>query len=357
MVLIKQGTMTSDRPVVRAGAMTSIALDPFGFQPHLASKISGLGGDDPGSDPAYVFHTPYVPLPEPSYELTFAFEDLRASGGALVVRVNALGDGRDARAATIATEQFRLPDLARGSGGARLRFDAGPGRRYAVLGHFYADELASATRLTIEVAPAVRPALRDAATARSSLAPGDAAETNMLIAGRPPSLKVPLSQHATASQMAEAAQAGDGRAWIAAYLHRVRQVYAIGPDAVLATIGSVPAELASAIAPQASAPDGLQAPMLDPADWVIAAIEDGHGPPSDPARLALTPLRPGGVGLLTLSLALDADPPAGAFTLARLQRLGVELLSHGYDVTQVAIDPGDAIAVEGVTPFVMIVRR
>lgn len=337
--------------------MAPLALDPFGFQPALASKVTGLGGNDPGLDPAYVFHTPYVPLPEPGYELAFAFTGLRASGGALVVRVNALDDGPGARATTVATEQFRLPDLARGSGGARLRFDAGPGRTYAVLGHFYADELASATRLTLELTPVVPSALREVDAAPSSLARGAAAETNMLIAGRPPSLKVPLSQHATLRQQAEAARAGDTRPWLPGFVERVRAAYAIDADAVLATVGPVPADLAASIAPAASAGGTADAEALAPADWVIAAIEDRPGPPSELARASLSPLRPGGIGLLTFALAIDADVAPEAFDVGRVQRLAVEMLSYGYDVTQMAIDVGDAVAEGGVTPFVMIVRR
>ncbi|WP_375394318.1 hypothetical protein [uncultured Sphingomonas sp.] len=332
--------------------MTAILLDPFGFQPALASKVSGLGGNDPGPDPAYVFHTPYIALPEPAYELAFAFSDLRASGGALVIRVNAIADRPGAQAAMVATEQFRLPDLARRSGGARLRFDAGPARRYAVLGHFYADELASATRLTLELTPIVRPIEE----APSRVPPTAAAETNMLIVRRPPSLAVPLSQHATVRQQAEAERSGNTKPWIVAFVDRVRAAYAIRTDAALAAVGPIPADLAASLAQHAAVAHHADADTLAPADWLIVGIEDAPGPPSDAPRQALAPLRPGGIGLVLLPLAIG-DPPPGAFAFSRVQRLAVEMLSYGYNVTQIAVDLGDAVVENGVTPFVMIVRR
>ncbi|MES3151440.1 hypothetical protein [Sphingomonas faeni] len=131
------------------GAEHPIVLDPFAFWPASASKISGLGGIEIDPDPAYVFHTHYAEVGPGQVRCTLRFENMIASFGTIVLRINALGMESGARAETIKTWSVALREIAAADGEIATTFDAAPGTRYAVLGHAYGETKSAATKLDL----------------------------------------------------------------------------------------------------------------------------------------------------------------------------------------------------------------
>jgi hypothetical protein len=186
---------------------TPITVTPFGFWPALRSRIDGLGGAEPGEDPAYVFHTQYLDLPPSPIRCMLRFGGLRGSLGTLVVRVNAIGTGPNATAQTVKAVSLRLSELA-GTGEGGLMFDAEPGQRYAVLAHCYdeTDAVADALELQLEPTEGSRYFERELATARETIFGKRVfRRATSLLADGPATLADPVSQTCTAAQFDEPA--------------------------------------------------------------------------------------------------------------------------------------------------------
>ena len=347
--------------------MPPITLDPFAFQPHLASRFIGLGGADASEDPAYVFHSAYVPLEPGRYQAVLAFSGLIAEAGTLVVRVNAFPDGPDARAAIVATDQLRMRDIVESDGRGFITFEAVAGSRYAILGHNYDGKTASAAAMSITldpVAPVTNVALDELDDVAASTAQYERQDdVGLLIDAARPSLRAPRSQHATVAQLAEAqATWSDAREaadkWLVAYIDRLRTVYGVdGAGFVTRIAGNAPDALVAHIGNGARKGAGAA-----PSDMLLVALDPSIHDATSTVRSAMAMLRPGGIAVLLLPLAMPTaiDPPAAAFDVARLQRLSIELLSWNFDVTQLAYDWTDVVPIvpDGDTTwFALIARR
>ncbi len=116
------------------GAPGRLELDPFGFQPELASRIPGLGGPTPGYDPTYVFHTPYVAAARGQATFTVIFENLRARTGTLTLRVHMLPDEPGAVAQMVNSVRIQFNRLVKENGRIALSFDGYRGVTYAIMG-------------------------------------------------------------------------------------------------------------------------------------------------------------------------------------------------------------------------------
>lgn len=343
----------------------TITLDPFAFQPHLASRFIGLGGAEASDDPAYVFHSAYVPLEPGRYQAMLAFSTLIADAGTLVVRVNALPDGPTARAAVAATEQLRMREVVETDGRAFIAFDVAADSRYAILGHNYDGETASAVGLSITL-ESVTPVTTVALDVSGDIAPSTARyerqeDVGLLVDAARPSLRAPRSQHATVAQLAEAqATWTDGREaadkWLVAYIERLRSVYGFdGGSFVTGISGDLPAAVAGYVSDGA----GVGAP---PPDMLLVGADPAARDATLAVRRAMGTLRPGGIAVIMLPLAMPDAPvaPVAAFDVARVQRLAIELLSWNFDVTQLAYDWTDAVPIvpDGDTTwFALIARR
>jgi hypothetical protein len=342
----------------------SITLDPFAFQPHLASRFIGLGGAEASDDLAYVFHSAYVSLEPGRYQAMLAFATLIADAGTLVVRVNALPDGPAARATVVATDSLRMREVVETDGRAFVGFDVVAGCRYAILGHNYDDETASAAGLTItletvtQVATVALEGFDDIAPSTARYERQD--DVGLLVDAARPSLRAPRSQHATVAQLAEAQSTwSDPREaadkWLVAYIDRLRAVYGVdGESFVTAICGDAPAALAHL--------GGSAGAVASPSDMLLIAIDPATRAMTSAVRAAMVALRPGGIAVILVPLAMPHAivPPEEAFDVARVQRLAIELLSWNFDVTQLAYDWTDAVPIEpggDTTWFALIARR
>ena len=105
----------------RATEPTELVLDPFAYQPGIASKIKGLGGHAAGHDPDYVLHTPYVEVAEGPAQFSVRFRGLTAKKGTLVLRVHMLGREEGARARLANAERIALNRLIQHGSEATIR--------------------------------------------------------------------------------------------------------------------------------------------------------------------------------------------------------------------------------------------
>lgn len=100
-----------------------LMLDPFAYQPGFASRIPGLGGNAPGHDPTYVFHTPYVEAAPGPAHFTIQFSGLKARRGTLVLRVHMLRMEEGARAMMANSDRILLNRLVQHGGRMAIRFE------------------------------------------------------------------------------------------------------------------------------------------------------------------------------------------------------------------------------------------
>lgn len=181
----------------------SLALDPFAFWPNLASRIEGVGGDEPGDVPDYAFHTLYLGCG--TARVTFIVEagDLAAERGTLILRIHELPDFVGADARQVAISQTQMTDMIRQGGSASLSVDTEAGNSYAILGHIHGDTRVTARTLGVIARRSVpdaddptRPSDFVARTDRIGMVP-------QLVSMHEPTLAAPVSQHATAGRLRE----------------------------------------------------------------------------------------------------------------------------------------------------------
>lgn len=188
-----------------------LPIDPFGANPHLASRIVGLGGDRVAPNPAYVLET--NPLRTAVGPIVFVVEfiDLQATSGTLVLHVLARPEHLKTSSTPVATIAVTLSDLIEHHGVACI---AAVGRRnmlYSISAELSddSDATASAIRVSLdrreESDPAWQP--RNAAARRAAL-PANGPKLRdqpELISLQPPVLTKPVSQPMTPLQFAEPA--------------------------------------------------------------------------------------------------------------------------------------------------------
>jgi hypothetical protein len=232
-----------ETPVEESGSLT---LDPFSFLPGVASRVAGLGGNAPGHDPTYVFHTPYVKAGPGRVTATIRFDGLVAKRGTLVLRIHVLPSEEGARAQMVNSERILLNRLLTQGGEVSINFEAFRDMTYAVLGQIPDNTDAYADNLTVRFdSQQDRYAGRAAfAEARSTTFGSDKLRpTARLISLEPATLAQPVSQMCTAAQLDEPVcrdwgrrlgepKARDRRLWERAYVLQVLTLYGmLEPDA------------------------------------------------------------------------------------------------------------------------------
>jgi hypothetical protein len=217
----------------------SQTLDPFSFLPGVASRVSGLGGNAPGHDPTYVFHTPYVKAGPGRVTATIRFEGLVAKRGTLVLRIHVLPSEEGARAQMVNSERIMLNRLLTQDGEVTLQFEAYRDMTYAVLGQIPDNTDAYAEGLTVrfEHQPQRFAGRTVFAEARSTTFGSDKLRpTARLISMERATLAQPVSQMCTAGQFDEPvyrkwlgrlgeASARDRGLWEQAYVLQVLTLY------------------------------------------------------------------------------------------------------------------------------------
>ncbi|KQN31623.1 hypothetical protein ASF00_02170 [Sphingomonas sp. Leaf34] len=185
-----------------------INLSPFDFWPSRASRIQGLGGSEPSDDPAYVFHTRYVPMDSSTVRCALIFTGLTATMGSVVFRVNALPVDGSRPAETIKTWSIAVKEIVAGGGTTRVSFDAVDGMQYALLGHLYTETDAAAEAFTLQLDATVRqPHFEQQVEAARKSIFGQRVfrRASRLLAPGKATLADPVSQTCTASQFNEPA--------------------------------------------------------------------------------------------------------------------------------------------------------
>lgn len=385
----------------------ALDLDPFAFWPDRSSRLVGMGGSEQGEDPDYAFHTLYAACGTGPILFTVALDQLRSQRGTLILRVHELPEVMGAHARQIAILQTQLTELIRGDGRVSLPAMARSGNHYALLGHIYGDTVASAQRLTIEVARR-RPDPHDPThPTRFRADPGRVATAPQIVGEREGVLATPVSQLCTVRQSREPVMeallaqmdpledAHPIDRWEHAYIARVLDRYdAARSGARGLGIGGLHDSLGKWLAQQGCAllltspdepsvdldlPSLVEAQRLDPAaidglagfDFAWATRAGGVGG-SDRQELlrfiedALRTLKPG--GLLTLTVPIDVAPRAigddGGPLIRRpdIDRIVLLLLSRGHQVAQIrpwgeAIGEADDRESVIVSAFGLVVRK
>lgn len=211
--------------VVEGGADTrseGLPLDPFSFLPGVASRLPGFGGNAPGHDPAYAFHTRYVKVAPGRATFTIRLHGLTARRGTLVVRVHMLPQENGAHARLVNSERITFNRLITLDGEVSVSFEAFRNVTYAVYGMIPDETDARADRLTILLD---RPddgtsAEQEVADARStSFGTKTLMPVARLLTLTQPTLADPVSQMCTASQLHEGVYAS----WAARLQQHVHQ--------------------------------------------------------------------------------------------------------------------------------------
>lgn len=193
--------------------LAAMPVAAFAFWPTVASKIIGLGGDEPSPDPAYVFHSAYLDVAAGDVSCTLNFAGLIGELGVITFRINALPVEPGLQATTVNAWTGSLRDIAAAGGDVAATFQALPGFRYAVLGHVYGETDMRADRLsitfqTVQRSDAYREQLEKAR--KTVFGRRLFRRANRMISNDPATLADPVSQTCTSAQFDEPAYA----AWL-----------------------------------------------------------------------------------------------------------------------------------------------
>lgn len=193
-------------PAAGAGEML---LDPFGYLPHIASRLEGLGGSTPGHDFTYVFHTSYVEVAPGPAHFTVSFTGLRAKRGTVTLRVHMLRMEEGAHATLVSSERIRVNRLVAYNGLMSVRFEGFRGMHFAFVATISEDSDATADGVTVTLDRPVTTDIVDdeVAIEAKSTAYGTKAvrPAARLVALGTPRLAEPASQIGTTAQLAEPA--------------------------------------------------------------------------------------------------------------------------------------------------------
>jgi 2-polyprenyl-3-methyl-5-hydroxy-6-metoxy-1,4-benzoquinol methylase len=183
-------------------------IDPFAWWPHVSSKIAGLGGDVPPTEPATVFHSAYHSFESGDVHFVIRFAGLAATCGTLTIKLNALTP-LASEAITVKTMKIALTDVVADDGVVRVKAAAKDGRAFAVFARIDDETDARADSVAIEVtgvkaAFGPHPGMEKARVIFAY----DPTEPHLIDA--PATLAVPFSQMCTVEQFEEDAY----RQWI-----------------------------------------------------------------------------------------------------------------------------------------------
>jgi hypothetical protein len=129
----------------------ALLLDPFGARPQWTSIISGLGGNDPPSDPAYAFLTldsrPAIGV----VTATVRFFDLAATRGTLLIELRARSTFPGSDPARLRTISLDLAELARSGGVVAFDFASYRNAVYAIYGSINDTTDVTASHISVSI--------------------------------------------------------------------------------------------------------------------------------------------------------------------------------------------------------------
>lgn len=360
-------------------------IEPFGFWPHYASAIGGLGGPQGGPDPYYCFHTPYLEYQPGGLVFRLRLVGAKATEGELALRVHAWKADGSMDAVLVGGMRVALEDLD-GDHEYAVRVASLPGVIYAFFGRYSqpsdltlkdlvltAEELADEnvnTYVTAELSPTAFGASNYSTPPHLTLI-------------SEPTLRAPLSQAYSDAQLADAALQSvlpdavwavedDQARWREAYAWQALSSYGMtqpGASGYLRVGGDSPLR---ALLEQRGVlfTEALTPTMIGCHDFLVdmAPFDGGQGvTQASKAMLEkLTTLRKGGVGIFlftaqiggpaTVSSAAATQGEAGWIASEQdIQRLALKVIGHGSDIAQI-VWPRDR-DLSPIGPFGFLVRR
>lgn len=187
-------------------APEALELDPFGFHPEATSRIAGVGGTGPTSDPDYAFHTAYVEAAPGRARFYVRFHGLHAKSGTLMLRVHMVSSEPGSRARMVNSERIALNRLVLAEGEIAIQFEGFRDARFALVGQIHGDTDAFAEGITVKLD---RPADPNARIEYGAEAKGTIygktplRPAPFLLSTARPLLVDPVTQVATAGQLRE----------------------------------------------------------------------------------------------------------------------------------------------------------
>ncbi len=372
----------SDADQVLAGHARSgeQSLDPFDYYRGVASRIAGLGGNAPGHDPSYAFHTPYVPVSRGPAHFTVRFDGLRARRGTIVLRIHMLPDEPGAAARLVNSERIQLNRLVQLGGGTRIDFEGFRGFSFAVMGQVPDDSDASAAGMTITLDRPVADAAANDAPADdirgTRFAGRGLRPVAQLLSVTEPTLAAPVSQSCTRRQLREPVwrdfcselgypTVADPARWPCVYGLAVLCTYGFAAAGARGLLLTEEDEVAAALRARGCevrrSPDDPEPRGGTSLDFLYS--DRGlhrRGEAADIAigiEASLAQVRPGGLVLHLLRLDVGQGTSADALRRAEIERLALVLISRGHEVAQLAIGGTALVDEDGVRAFGLIVRR
>lgn len=370
-------------------------LDPFGWHVGVASRIPGLGGENPAHDPTYVFHTPYVKVARGPVAFDVEFQNLSARKGTLVLRIHVLPDEPGAVARMVDSERIQLNRLAHHGGRIGLPFQGLGGVTYALMGLIPDNTDVRADGLIVRVD---RPedGSEDQRTGygdgRNTVFGSDAiAPTAHMLSTDEPSLAMPVSQPFTQQQQAEDIysrwleqlgedfEPGCGQ-WERIFVLQALEQYGLlqpgarglgltGHQDMLSRKLAASGTLVTTVCPQnlEEGNGGLANLPIDLVDfdflWSHRIFNERQstGEAINLIDNLMGRLRPGGLAIHILTAGTGMSPVgdrhSGALVFERddVERLALIMISRGHEVARIRL--GAIPTKEGVTSFAFIMRR
>jgi hypothetical protein len=192
----------------------NLLLNPFSYMGNVASRIQGLGGNAPGHDTAYVFHTHYVEAAPGRAKFTVRFANLTGRGGTLMLRIHMLPMEEDAKARLVNSERISMSRLIAHGGETSINFEGFRGMSFALYGTIHDNTDACADDLQVILDHPAHPDSRDGTTPiegkNTQFSAKGISPTARFLVTEQTSLAKPVTQVATHRQLREAA----GTAWL-----------------------------------------------------------------------------------------------------------------------------------------------
>lgn len=352
-------------------AKFQVELDPFGYEPSHASKISGLGGEHAPPEEGYVFRTAPLVTPEGHVAISVTFDQLRASRGTLLIEIVG-GDSHDRRQVGLRT--VGLADLAAAGGTERITMMSDRREAYAIIGYIYDDTDAVANGLSVHIAVGDSPT-----DDVGGGLPGGMARVPRLAGLAPPSFEHPSSQTWSPAQTEEPAYRSVCRslgmdtgpaAWPEAYTYQALR-YLVGNFAGLRGFGASASPSILADTLNARGATTLMSSSLDPGQWPPVNDLDfcwsiNEGPAEDLNSMfwrvagLIDRVRPSGA--VTMVFPFEHGRMSNEFGESSkrndVEILALKLLAHGHGVAQLKFRPAEQPYRPGTrTHFGLMVRR
>jgi hypothetical protein len=353
-----------------------LLLDPFAFQPGVASRIAGLGGVLPcDADVNYAFHTLYVDAAEGAANFIVRFTGLTARRGTLQLRVHMVEES--GRTLLVNSARIQLNRLVAMGGETTMRFEGYRGVRFALYGSIIGDTDAAAEGLMVTLDRPATPEAEEEVTAEArntDYRKDDIRPEARMVSLARPVLAEPVSQPATRRQTREGAfrhwvrELGIADAplrhqWTQAYILQALERYGmlqpgarglgfggeLKTRAIADRLNKAGVEVATTRLP--TVPDGISRDLVN-FDFLWTIDPSRRLDSADLTREFIDTvfrcLRPGGIAIHILPFVpLDGqrERPADRHLFARgdLERIALGLVSRKHEIAQLKIGADDLL--------------